>query len=121
MPAIKSIEKTVMPRPQGGILIDFEIRKIRAVTLTIRLADDQLLPPQTPVEVVGATWEFMSGNRGEVFVDLPRPKGNRTIVRPAGSPACELLVDLPDTKLTAPYLEPMTCPSNPCKSQYLLR
>ena len=111
--AIKSIEKTVMPRPQGGVLINFEIRKTHAVTLTIRLTDGQLLPPQTPVEVVGATGEFVSGNRGEVFVDLPETKGNRVIVRPAGRPACELLVDLPDTKLTAPYLEPMTCTYNP--------
>jgi outer membrane usher protein len=111
--AINEVERVVMPRPQGGVLIDFKIRRTRGVTLTIKLANGELLPPQTPVEVMGVAGEFVSGLRGEVFVDLPQPKGNRVTARPVGSPACELMVDMPDTQLTAPFLEPMTCPPNP--------
>lgn len=111
--AIKSIEKSVMPRPQGGVLIDFDIRRTLAVTLTIKLPDGQMLPPQTPVEVMGVSGEFVSGNRGEVFVELPQRRGNRVIARPVGSPSCDLNVDLPNTDLTVPYLEPMTCQKSP--------
>jgi outer membrane usher protein len=111
--SLSEIEKTVMPRPQGGVLIDFKIHKSRSVTLTIRLTNGHPLPPQTTVEVVGVEGEFVSGHRGEVFVELPQLKGNRVIARPADSPACELMVDLPDTQLTVPFLEPMTCPSSP--------
>ncbi|MGB4118198.1 MAG: fimbria/pilus outer membrane usher protein [Polaromonas sp.] len=111
--AINEVEKTVMPRLQGGVLIDFKIRRTRGVTLTIRLASGELLPPQTAVEVVGVAEEFVSGLRGEVFVELPQAKGNRVIARPAGSPMCELLVDQPDTNSTTPFLEPMTCATNP--------
>lgn len=111
--AIHEIEKTVMPRPQGGVLIDFKIKKTRNVTLTIKMANGQLLPPQTPVEVVGSEGEFVSGLRGEVFVELPQPKSNRVIARPIGSPPCELVVDLPEDDSTPLFLDLMTCASKP--------
>lgn len=72
-----------------------------------------MLPLQTPVEVMGVSGEFVSGNRGEVFVELPQCRGNRVIARPVGSPSCNLNVDLPNTDLTVPYLEPMTCQKSP--------
>lgn len=107
--SLGEVEKIVVPRSQGGVLIDFEVRKVRSATLTIMQADGTPLPPWTPVEVVGIADAFVSGKRGEVSVDLPNLKGNRVIARPVGGPVCELSVDLPEAAPTAPFLAPLKC------------
>lgn len=107
--SVSEIEKTVVPRSQGGVLVDFEVRKVRSATLTIIQSDGNPLPTWTPVEVVGIERSFVSGKRGEVFVDLPKANGNRVIARPPGGPVCELTVDVPDPASTMPFLGPLTC------------
>lgn len=107
--SVSAVEQTVVPRKQGGVLVDFKVRRVRSATLTIVQADGTLLPPWTPVEVVGMENAFVSGKRGEVFVELPDPKGNRVIARPEGGPACELLVDQPDEASIVPFLGPLRC------------
>ena len=107
--SVNDVEKIVIPRSQGGVLVDFEVLKTRSAILRIVQTDGNPLPPWTPVEVAGMERAFVSGNRGEVFVDLPNLKGNRVTAHPAGSPACELSVDLPDSVSTVPFLGPLTC------------
>jgi outer membrane usher protein len=107
--SVSAVEQTVVPRKQGGVLVDFKVRRVRSATLTIVQADGTLLPPWTPVEVAGMENAFVSGNRGEVFVELPDPKGNRVIARPEGGAVCELSVDQPDAGSTVPFLGPLQC------------
>jgi outer membrane usher protein len=107
--SVSEIEQIVVPRKQGGVLIDFKVRRMRSAILTIVQADGTLLPPWTAVEVTGMENAFVSGNRGEVFVELPEPKGNRVTARPEGGPACVLLVDQPDPASTVPFLGPLRC------------
>jgi outer membrane usher protein len=93
--SVSDVERIVVPRTQGGVLVDFEVRTVHGATLTILQSDGNPLPPWTPVEVIGTAEAFVSGNRGEVSVNLPALKGNRVIARPVGGPVCELTVDLP--------------------------
>lgn len=106
---VGAIEKMVVPRAQGGVLVDFGVHRVHSATLTVLQADGTPLPAWTPVEVVGIEGSFVSGLRGEVFVDLPNAKGNHVIARPPDGPACELVVDLPVTESAAPFLAPQTC------------
>jgi outer membrane usher protein len=107
--SVAAVEQTVVPRKQGGVLVDFKLRRVRSATLTVVQADGTLLPPWTPVEVAGMDNAFVSGNRGEVFVELPDPKGNRVIARPEGGAVCELSVDQPDADSAVPFLGPLQC------------
>lgn len=107
--SVSEIEKIVVPRSHGGVLVDFDIHKVRSATLTMVRADGTLLPPWTPVDVVGMDRAFVSGNRGEVFLELPHLKANRVIAHPANGPACEMIVDLPDADAIVPYLGSLTC------------
>jgi outer membrane usher protein len=111
--SVGEVEQTVIPRSRGGVIVDFDVRFVRHATLKIVLADGQPLPAWTPVEVVGSQEAFVSGNRGEVSVNLPKAIGNRVIARPAGGPACELTVDLPDSPTSIPFLGPLTCATSP--------
>lgn len=106
---VGAVEKMVVPRAQGGVVVDFGVRRVRSATLTIVQADGTPLPAWTPVEVVGIEGAFVSGLRGEVFVDLPNATGNHVIARPPDGPACELVVDLPATASAAPFLPTQTC------------
>jgi outer membrane usher protein len=106
---IGSVEQTLIPRDKGGILLDFKLQKVRSAILAIVQADGTPLPPWTPVNVVGMPGVYVTGNRGEVFVDLPYSVANRVIARPLNSPACELKVDQPAAGLIAPFLGPLTC------------
>jgi len=89
------------------------VQRVRSATLTIVQADGSVLPPTTPVEVVGVARAFVAGNRGEVSVELPALTGNRVIARPEGGPVCTLTVDLPESDLKAAvvglFLGPLTC------------
>jgi outer membrane usher protein len=107
--SVGEVEKTVIPRSRGGVIVDFEVRIVHSATLKIVQADGQPLPAWTPIEVVGTKDVFVSGNRGEVSVNLPNAIGNRVIARPKGGPACELTVDLPDSPSAIPFLGPLTC------------
>ncbi|MDP3138737.1 MAG: fimbria/pilus outer membrane usher protein [Burkholderiaceae bacterium] len=107
--SIGNVQQTVIPRSRGGILVDFEVRQVRNATLAIVQSDGQALPPWTPVEVEGVEQIFTTGNRGEVFVELPRQKGNRIIARPPDAAPCELQVDLEGTVNTVPFLGPLSC------------
>jgi outer membrane usher protein len=113
---VGAVVKIVVPRSQGGVRVDFDVHRVRSATLTIVQADGSLLPPTTPVEVVGVARAFVAGNRGEVSVELPGLKGNRVIARPEGGPACTLTVDLPELDANAPvvglFLGPLECAKN---------
>lgn len=82
---------------------------MRNATLSIVQGDGKALPPWTPVEVEGVEQIFITGNRGEVFVELPRQTGNCVIARPAGAAPCELQVDLEGAINTVPFLGPLSC------------
>jgi len=101
--------RTVVPRRQGGVLVNFSVRRVRTATLRIVQADGSPLPAWTPVEVVGAQEAFTAGLRGEVSVELPALKGNRIIARPEGGPACVVIVDQPEAGVTAPFIGPLQC------------
>ena len=107
--SVNEIEKIVMPRRRGGVLVDFDVHTVRSATLTILRTNGTPLPPWTKVEVVGTEGVFVTGNRGEVSVSLPNLKGNRVIARLADGPACELTVDLPEPVPIAPFIGPLTC------------
>jgi len=107
--SVGEIEQIVVPRSHGGVLVDFAVNKVRSVILTILQTDDTPLPPWTPVEVSGVSQIFVTGRRGEVFIDLPEQTGIHIIARPEGHPACELRIDQPAPGVIAPYLEPQTC------------
>lgn len=107
--SVNSVNQVVVPRSQGGVQVDFETHQVRSVTLTVLLPDGTALPPWTPVEVMGVAKVFVTGLRGEVFVELPQRSGNR--VR-AGLPeglGCEFTADVPATAANLSFLEPMTC------------
>ena len=106
---IGEVEKTVVPRPQGGVLVDFEVTRAIGVTLVIVDEAGQWLPAWTPVEVSGMARSFVIGMRGEVSVELPRATGNRLIARPQGGPACALRVDLDDDQTPLPDLKARAC------------
>ncbi len=107
--AIGKTQQIVIPRSRGGVLIDFEVRPVYGATLAIVQSDGQPLPPWTPVEVEGGNGPFITGNRGEVSVELPRQKGNRVIARQPGAAPCEVLVDLESAAATVPFLGPFVC------------
>jgi outer membrane usher protein len=107
--SVNEIEKIVVPRSRGGVIVDFAVRRIRSATLTIVQADGEPLPPWTTVEIVGSEQTFVSGKRGEVFVDLPAAQGNRVIARPDNGPVCEFVVDLPAGGDPSPFLPPSHC------------
>lgn len=104
-----AVEKIVVPRSQGGVLVEFDVRPVRHATLTLVWPAGLPLPPWTPVEVVGVAQVFVMGNRGEVAVELPGLKGNRVIARPTGLPPCSVLLDLADAGTTPQILGPLTC------------
>jgi outer membrane usher protein len=106
---IGEVEKIVVPRPQGGVLINFEVTTALGVTLVIVDADGRPLPAWTPVEVQGTARGFVIGMRGEVSVELPQRTGNRLIARPIGQPACALRVDLDDDQANSPDMKARTC------------
>jgi len=107
--SVNEIEKIVIPRTLQGQKVIFDVRKVRSATLKIVLASGAPLPPWTTVEVAGTDRSFVSGKRGEVFVELPNIKGNRVTAHLPGDVSCELAVDLPDAVTLAPFLGPLTC------------
>ncbi|MDN3575230.1 fimbria/pilus outer membrane usher protein [Chitinimonas viridis] len=107
--SVGEIRRAVIPRRQGGVVVDFNIHRLRGATLSLVLSDGTPLPAWTPVEVLGMQQSYVTGKRGEVFVDLPASKGNKLFARPVGLPACELTVDLPEAGLTIPKLGPLIC------------
>ncbi len=106
---VSSVKKGVVPRSQGGVRVDFEAHQARSVTLTVLLPDGMVLPPWTPVEVAGVAKVFVTGLRGEVFVELPQRKGNRVQAGLAAGLRCEFKADVPATAANLSFLEPMTC------------
>jgi len=107
--AISEVEKSVVPRSQGGVLVDFGIRRLRSVTLQIVQADGTPLPPWTPVRVHGMDKTYVVGLRGEVSLELPADRGNRLTANPVGAPVCQLLVDLPPAPAASQAMEPQAC------------
>lgn len=106
---IGAVEQTVVPRSQGGVVVDFKVRTLRSAILLIVQADGTVLPPWSPVEVAGMEVSYVAGKRGEVFVELPDATANTIIARPAGAPACMLKVDQPAVGSTVPFIGPVTC------------
>jgi len=107
---VSAVKHTVVPRSQGGVLVDFEARQVRRVTLTVRDLAGTVLPPWTEVEVRGVAQGFVVGQRGEVFVELPPPGVNpvTTAHLPDGS-RCQFTVDVPVGTPNLSFLEPITC------------
>jgi outer membrane usher protein len=106
---LPEFQKTVVPRPQGGVIVDFKARTVRNATLIVVGPGGNVLPPWTAVEVLSTDQAFVVGNRGTVFVELPQILHNRVIARPANQAACEFSLDLPEETIASPQLGPFTC------------
>jgi outer membrane usher protein len=106
---INAVKHTVVPRSQGGVLVDFEARQVRRATLTLRQIAGTVLPPWTTVEVRGVASGFVVGQRGEVFVELPQPGANQAMARLPDGSRCQFTVDVPVGAANLSFLEPITC------------
>ncbi len=107
--SVGAIEQTVIPRRSGSVLVNFDVHRKRSATLVIVLPDGALLPPWTPVTVSGMSSEYISGSRGEVFVDLPYLTNNLIKARLADGEDCTLRIDQPAANAIAPFLGPLQC------------
>jgi outer membrane usher protein len=106
---VGEIDAAVVPRRRGGVLVEFDVHVVQSATLLIRMADGKAMPPWTPVQVEGVTRSFVSGLRGEVFVELPVARRVHVRAQPLDTPPCELWMDHPDDGAMAPVLGPGTC------------
>lgn len=107
--SVNEVEKVVSPRSHGGVLVAFDVRRVRNATLKIVMPDGSPLPAWTPVEVVGVERSFISGKRGEVSVELSERKQNLVVARPVGGAVCEATFELPSTVLIVPTIGPLQC------------
>lgn len=106
---VSTVKHTVVPRSQGGVLVDFQARKIYRVTLTMLDQAGTVLPPWTAIEVHGVAQGFVIGYRGEVFVELPQPGTNLAMARLPDGSRCQFTVDVPVGTPNLSFLEPITC------------
>jgi len=104
-----AIKKTVVPRSQGGVMLDFELRQVHRFTLTLVQINGAVLPAWTEVEVSHVTQTFVVGHRGAVFVEFPQRTGNRVSARLPDGSTCSVTVDVPHAASNLSFLEPMTC------------
>ena len=82
---------------------------MRSATLIITLPDGTPLPPWTVVTVTETADEYVTGSRGEVFVDLPYPSNNLVTATLPDGRECSLRVDHPPPEQVSPYLGPLQC------------
>jgi outer membrane usher protein len=87
-----AMSQTVQPRWLGGVALDFDVHPVIGMTLVVRQADGTLLPPWTSVELAGIPQRFVTGRRGEVYVEFPQTGTYRLTASPAGGTVCSLEV-----------------------------
>lgn len=107
--AVNAVKHTVVPRSQGGVLVDFHARQMRRVTLTVLDLAGSELPPWTAVEVRGVAQNFVIGHRGEVFVELPQPGANLAMAWLPDGSRCQFTIDVPVGTPNLSFLKPITC------------
>lgn len=107
--SVEQMEKTVIPRFKGGVIVDFAVQKVRGATLILRLKNGELLPAWSTVEVNGLERQYVSGKRGEVYVEFLKQKDNHVNVSLQDGRLCELRVDLPEDATLIPYLDNLIC------------
>jgi outer membrane usher protein len=90
--SVGAMSRTVQPRWLGGVVLDFEVHPVIGMTLVVSQADGTLLPPWTSVELAGASQSFVTGRRGEVYVEFPHVGTYRLTASPAGGKDCSLVV-----------------------------
>jgi outer membrane usher protein len=83
----------VQPRLLGGVQLDFAVKRVIGMTLTLQQGGTPLAP-WTPVQVPGLTQSFVVGRRGEVFVEFPAAGHYRLVARPVGRNACSVDVEV---------------------------
>lgn len=106
---VSAVQHTVVPRSQGGVLVDFEARQIHRFTLTLHDPTGAVLPPWTVIEVHGGAQSFVVGLRGEVFVALPQSNANPVLAHLPDGSRCQFTADVPAGTPNLSFLEPMTC------------
>jgi outer membrane usher protein len=87
-----AMSRTVQPRWLGGVALDFDVHPVIGMTLVVRQADGTLLPPWTSVELTGNPRSFVTGRRGEVYVEFPQVGTYRLTASPQGGKDCSLVV-----------------------------
>jgi outer membrane usher protein len=87
-----AMSQTVQPRWLGGVALDFRVNPVIGMTLVVRQADGALLPSWTSVELAGGQQSFVTGRRGEVYVEFPEAGSYRLTANPAGGNACRFEV-----------------------------
>jgi outer membrane usher protein len=107
--SVEQMEKTVIPRFKGGVIVDFAVQRVRGATLILRLKNGELLPAWSTVEVNGLERQYVSGKRGEVYVEFLKQKDNHVNVSLQDGRLCELRVDLPEDATLIPYLDNLIC------------
>jgi outer membrane usher protein len=88
-----AMSQIVQPRLLGGVPLDFAVKRVIGMTLTLQ-QDGTPLAPWTPVQVPGMSQSFVVGRRGEVFVEFPLAGHYRLVARPLGRKACSVDVEV---------------------------
>ncbi|MDP2282529.1 MAG: fimbria/pilus outer membrane usher protein [Pseudohongiella sp.] len=107
--SIGPVSQIVVPRARGGLLVDFPVLNSRGIVLAVVLADGTPLPPWTTVDVVGVNETFVTGNRGEVFVELPNLISNIVFAHLPDGTVCQFEVNQPAIDAIAPLSGPIKC------------
>jgi outer membrane usher protein len=89
-----AMSQMVQPRLLGGVQLDFAVHRVIGMTLTVRRPDGTGLPPWTAIQVQGLAQAFVTGLRGEVFVEFPSPGKYHVIASLQGGSACGFYLDV---------------------------
>jgi outer membrane usher protein len=96
--SLRSMERTVLPRSQGGIRVDFAVPRVYTLALQLRNRTGTAIPAWTRVVVQGNARPFVVGQRGEASVELPRIAKDVNVgphsltAYPPGQPPCAWLL-----------------------------
>lgn len=107
--SIEQMERVVVPRYRGGILIDFAAKNVRGATLILRLANGDFLPTWSSIRVNQLPREFVSGKRGEVYVEFLQQLDNHVEATFVDGRRCSLIVNLPAQEEMIPILDDLIC------------
>jgi outer membrane usher protein len=100
-------ELSVRPYNRSGVLVDFQARRERSATLTVRLEDGTALPDGAAVRVEGTTGDFVSAPGGDLYLSGLR---DRNVVSAHwGGKSCSFSLDLPPSREVQPELGQHVC------------
>lgn len=100
-------ERDIVPPARGGLWLKFDATIHNGVTLILRTADRQPLPPGTAVRWRGDTQVATVGLRGEVF--MPDVAPSWLIDADLADGPCSAQVPPPDKRRTLPKIGPLDC------------